>query len=580
MVIPMNNLWAVTRKAKMPSRLVIMSFIIKAIFGSALVVECVYFGRVIDAASTSLRSVISAIITILLITLVEYVCNVVSRYTVYRAVEIGLYNLRQSISKRICHLKYKVFDETSTGDILSRTMSDLNGVGAFWSDTFMMAFQDFFCFAGGLLVCLYISWKLTIVGVIFIPIVSYVVYKSSTMVEKASYESKACSGKMNSLAHNILTGMMTLKSFTLEDIMTQKFKDTSKQFVEAEKKVGIASAKVYAIGSLIEYGPNLAIIICAGIMSIKGMLTSGEYLAFTFTFSFVSGVLYDCQKYIVSFRSSEAMAKRLTVIYEYEAEKRYEIIEPDNSTDKVISISDLTFYYREDSTVLSNINLDIIRKQTAAFVGASGCGKSTLVKIIAGMYDIPHGEVNVMDFKMEKENIPSIRKQIAIVSQTAFLFPGTILENVRYGRPEASDEEVYEACRRADIHDFIMEQPDKYETVVGEKGIYMSGGQRQRLAIARAFLKDADILILDEPTSALDSETEKNIQHTLDKLMAGKTVLIVAHRLSTIRNADVIHVFDGGRIVESGTHDELLAKKRYYYDLYQRQFKEVNEVTA
>jgi len=580
MWVIVNNLWEMTKKAKIPLRLMIISFILKAVLGIALVIECIYFGIVIDAAKTSMESVMSAIITILAITFLEYICIILSRYTVNRSAEIGMYNLRISISKKICHLKFKIFDETSTGDILSRTMSDLNGIGAFWSNTFMDLYMNFFCFIGGLCVCMYISLRLTIIGFIFIPIVSFLVYKSSNIVQKASYDSKVLSGRMNSIAHNILSSMMTLKAFTLEDFMTEKFRLVAKDYVKAERKVGIASAKVYAIGSLIDYGPNLAVIICAGIMCINNMITAGEYLAFTFTFGFVSGVLYDCQKYIISFRGSEAMAKRLNVIYEYEEENEFQVKKPEALEDKIITISDLSFSYRVDNITIKNIDLEIERHKTAAFVGSSGCGKSTLVKIISGLYEVSEGQVIVAGFELKKENIPSIRSQIAIVSQIAYLFPGTILENVRYGNPLATEEEVYEACRKADIHKFIMEQPDKYQTLVGEKGIYMSGGQRQRLAIARAFLKDAEILILDEPTSALDSETERNIQRTLDKLMIGKTTIIVAHRLSTIRNADVIHVFDEGRIVESGTHEELVNNKAYYYDLYKRQFEESEEVIA
>ena len=571
----MSNLRIITRKAKIPRRLLGISLSFTGALGIIFVVESIYFGKVLDAASTSLSSVISTIIIILIITFSEYILGIINKYTVSRSAEIGIYNLRILMSKKICHMKYKVFDETSTGDILSRTMGDLNGVSAFWTDTFINAFQGAIVFTTGIFVCLYISWQLTIVGFIFIPIVSYIVFKTSSIVEKSSYESKNVSGKMNALAHNILTGMMTLKSFTLEDFMGKKFNAASKNFIKAEKKVGAASAKVYVLGSLIDYGPNIAVIILAGIMSIRHMLTSGQYLTFTFTFGFVSGVLYDCQKYIISLRSTEAASKRLMTIFNYEEEKSFSVSEPEFSGEDIIKISDLTFSYTDGNPILHNIDMNIKEHQVAAFVGSSGCGKSTLIKIISGMYDLPQGDVTVEGFRLKEENIPSIRNQIAIVSQESFLFPGTILENVRYGKPDASDEEIYEACKNADIHDFIMEQPDKYLTLVGEKGIYMSGGQRQRISIARAFLKNSDILILDEPTSALDSESERNIQITLDKLMAGKTVIIAAHRLSTIRNADVIYVFDKGRIMEKGTHEQLVLKEGYYYRLYQKQFEEV-----
>ncbi|MDD7793600.1 ABC transporter ATP-binding protein [Clostridium sp. 'White wine YQ'] len=573
----MSQLFLITKKAKLPQFLFTISLLIMGSLGVIYVIESIYFGKVLDAAGTSLSSVKSAIFIIFLITLIEYVLGIVSKYTVARFSEIGMFNLRNSLSQKISHLKYKVYDEASTGDILSRTMSDLNGIGAFWSDTFINLFQDFFVFTTGLFVCLYISLKLTLVGFIFIPIVSYIIFKTSSIVEKASYDSRKFSGKMNSLAHNILMGMMTLKAFTLEDIMSRKFNETSKDFIKAEKKVGIASAKVYAIGSLIDYGPNIAVIILAGIMSINNMLTSGEYLTFTFTFGFVSNVLYDLQRYIISYRNSEAMARRLMGIYAYEDEKLFEIKAKESLDNPIINISNLSFSYSENHKILDSINLKINKNEVVAFVGASGSGKSTLVKEISGMYDIPSGDAEVAGFKIKEENIPSIRNQIAIVSQESYLFPVSVIENVRYGKPDASDEEVIEACKKADIHDFIMEQPNKYKTLVGEKGIYMSGGQRQRISIARAFLKNANILILDEPTSALDSESEKNIQYTLDKLMNGKTVIIVAHRLSTIINANLIYVFDKGTLKEKGSHEDLVLKQGYYYNLYKKQFENNQE---
>lgn len=576
----MYNLLAVTEKAKIPKRLLLISFTLTGALGIIYVIESIYFGKIIDAVNSNMRSVVPTIIVIILITFSEYVLGIITKYTIPRAAEIGLYNLRNSLSQKICHLKYKVFDETSTGDILSRTMGDLNGVGLFWTDTFMDAFQGAFIFFTGLCVCLYISWQLTLIGFIFIPVVSYIVFKTSFMVEKASYESKTFGGKMNALAHNILTGMMTLKSFTLENILSNKFKETSKEFVKAEKKVGKASAKVYFLGSLIDYGPNIAVIIAAGIMSLRHQLTSGGYLSFTFTFGFVSGVLYDCQKYIISLRSSEAMAKRLMAVYEYPEEKSFPAVKQAAHKENVIEISKLNFSYDGINGILHNVNLNIKKGEVAAFVGSSGCGKSTLLKLISGMYCLFEGTVSIDGFSLKEENLAAIRSSIAIVAQESFLFPGTILENIRYGNPEALDEDIYEACRKADIHNFIMEQPEKYETIVGEKGLYMSGGQRQRLAIARAFLKNSDILILDEPTSALDSESEKNIQETLDKLMVGKTVIVAAHRLSTIRNADTIYVFDKGNIMESGTHEELVAKEGVYYRLYQKQFEENSEVSA
>jgi ABC-type multidrug transport system fused ATPase/permease subunit len=574
----MENLIKITKRAKLPICLIIISLTQVALLGIIFVVESVFFGKVIDASQIGLDSVKYTIYVILAITFTEYILGIVSKFTICRGAEIGLYNLRQELSAKICNLKFEVFDNTSSGDILSRTMGDLNGVGLFWSDTFIKVFQSIFTFVTGLFVCIFISPLLTIVGFSSIPIVFYLIYRNSEAIERSSLLSRAALGNMNGLASNILSGIRTIKSFTLENIMSKKFKDSALEYIKAEKKVGLDSIKVNIIGTLISYGPNVAVIIVAGIMSIKNMITAGEYLAFTFTFAgYVGGFLYDFQKNIISFRTSESMAKRLIDVLNYSEEGKYEVIKKEEDEETIIKIKDLNFSY-DDREILKFINLTIKGREKVAFVGASGSGKSTLVKLIAGMYLPKSGEITVNGFKVIEENIASIRSNIAIVNQEPFLFPSSIYKNIGYGKVNATREEIIEAAKKADIHTFIEEQKEGYNTFVGEKGLYLSGGQRQRVNIAAAFLRNPKMLILDEPTSALDSETERNIQKSLNKLMKDKATIIVAHRLSTIKRVDTIYVFNEGEIVEKGNHEELLKEKGYYFNLYMKQFEEVGEV--
>nr|WP_294352727.1 ABC transporter ATP-binding protein [uncultured Clostridium sp.] len=547
----------------------LLSLVLKGLLGIIYVFESIYFGKVLDATLTTLKNVKSTILIIIIITLSEYGIEIINTYALSRNVESGLYNLRNSLSKKICHLKFQLFNEKSTGDILSRTMGDLNGVGTFWSETFIDMYQSLFTFFTGLVVCLSISVKLTIVGFIFIPISSYIAYKNSKNIEKSTYSSREALGKINELAYDILTGIMTLKSFTLEHIMKKKFYKVSSNYIETEKKLGKDTFKISILATSISYIPEIVVTLVAGTMALNKVLTSGEYLTFAFTFGMVSGVLYRSQNYLIQVRSAEAMAIRVLEIYDFEEENLGKVEESTLKNEVMISIRNLGFSYANNK-VLDHINMDIRKYEKIAIVGESGSGKSTLLNILSGMYEPQEGNVSIAGFNLNEENISSIRNKIGLVSQETFLFPKSIYDNLLYGNKNATKEQVIKAAKRADIHDFITTLPKKYDTFVGEKGVYLSGGQRQRIAIACAFLRNPEILILDEPTSALDAETERNIQKSLDELIKDKTAIIVAHRLVTIKNADIIYVLNKGKIVEKGSHDELVNNKGYYYNLYKK----------
>ncbi|MGL4772288.1 MAG: ABC transporter ATP-binding protein, partial [Clostridium sp.] len=454
----MKNLIQITKKARLPKALVLLSLIQVAVLGIIFVVESVFFGKVVDASAVGLQSVKNTIYVIIALTFMEYIIGVFSKLAIARTTEIGLYNLRMILGRKINNLTFKVFDNTSSGDILGRTMGDLNGIGVFWGTTFINVFQSIFTFVTGLFVCLYISPLLTIVGFSTIPVVFYLVYRNSEIIERSSVLSRGALGNMNGLASNILLGIRTIKSFTLEKIMTRKFLESCKEYITAEKKVGKDSIKVSIIGTLIAYGPSLVVIIVVGIMSLKGMITPGEYIAFTFTFTgYVGGFLYDFQKNIISFRKSEAMANRLLEVLSYEEEGHYEIKKSNENRENIIEIKDLYFRY-EERDVLKNISLNIKKGEKVAFVGGSGSGKTTLVKLISGLYLNSCGSLKVNGFNMEKENVSSIRSEIAIVNQEPFLFPSSILKNIGYGKKGASREEIVNAAKKADIHGFIESQ--------------------------------------------------------------------------------------------------------------------------
>jgi ABC-type multidrug transport system fused ATPase/permease subunit len=367
---------------------------------------------------------------------------------------------------------------------------------------------------------------------------------------------------------------MVTRAFNLAGIMDDRFRQMNQKALG--KGLLLTRLQAVADGSGAVFGvlPFLITFGFGGYLAINGHLTFGNLMAFVVMLNFVANPLSSLPRSIASISEASGAAQRMYQLLDQDTERTDgQNLALDEQVSTVIRTEHVDFAYDEES-VLEDVSLSVHRGQTVAIVGPSGGGKSTMLKLLLGFYPVEEGRLYLFEQDLNRWSLPSAREQMAFVAQDTYLFPVSIAENIACGKPGATQEEIERAARMANIHEYIISLPEGYSTLVGERGVRLSGGQRQRLSLARAILKDAPILLLDEPTSALDTESEAMVQEALERFMAGRTTIVIAHRLSTIRNADWVLVLEGGRIVEQGTHDELMSRRGRYQELYLRQFDE------
>ena len=373
--------------------------------------------------------------------------------------------------------------------------------------------------------------------------------------------------KMAEIAQDAVNGILVLRSFGMEQIFQKKMHTATEELVENEEKRTQMTNTAMVIRKVIQWLPNIISAIYAVYLVQQGDISLGGLVAFILVLNKFVEAFIELPFCMVDASAGMVCIKRMEDIFEAKEEINGTECVPID-TNITLCFDKVNFGYTQDNLVLQNLSFEVEKGESIAFVGESGGGKSTIFHLLCGFYEKTSGSYQLMGRHIEDWNRNALRQQIALVSQNVFLFPTTIEENILYGNPKATHEEMVEACKKAEIHEFIMTLPQGYQTVVGERGAILSGGQKQRISIARAILKDAPILLLDEPTSALDVETESCIQSAIGAAMTGRTCITIAHRLSTIVNADKILVLKQGHIVECGTHNELMAFGQVYAMMY------------
>ena len=477
-------------------------------------------------------------------------------------------DIRRDVFNHLEELPFSFYDTNRTGKIMSRATTDLfeiTELAHHGPEDFSIAMLNLI---GSFILLLTIRWELAIIVFIMLPAIFLIIFTSRKNLSKASAVVKETTAEVNAGLESSISGIRVTKGFTNEDFERARFEVYNRQYSAAKQGRFRYMASFF---SNIEFCNNLLSLLTlavGGYFIMKDKMTLPDLVAANlFVASFV-GPIKRLNSFVEQFATGMAGFNRFIEIMRTEPE-------PADCTDAVeilsargnISFKNVDFSYTPDFPVLKDINLDIHSGEKFALVGASGGGKSTICNLIPRFYEITDGQISLDGIDIKHIKKQSLRNQIGIVQQDVFLFAGTIRENIAYGKPNATDAEIEQAARRAEIHDDIMKMPDGYNSIVGERGIKLSGGQKQRISIARCFLKNPPILILDEATSALDSTTEIKIQHSFDELSKGRTTLVIAHRLSTIKNADKIAVVNEHGIVELGNHDELMAKKGEYYKL-------------
>lgn len=522
----------------------------------------------------------STIVVAGVIVLALYVVRMLLRYFVqYYGHIIGVRiqsQMRIDLFEHLQKLPFEFYDNHETGKIMTRITSDLfevcelahHGPENLLISAVMIVLSFIYLVT--------IDWILTLIIFACVPILIIVTMHYRKAMKRAFDDRRKSTATINAAVESSITGIRVTKAYTNSEREIEKFKKGDEEFVNSSFRAYDAMAKFFASTSFITDIFNVFILIAGGLFLYAGRISFGDYSTFIVSVNLFIGPVNMLISFMEQFQNGASGFKRFVEIMEEEPEDRSEGTKVLSDVEGAIEFRNVTYSYDTSKEVLQNVDLRVEKGRKLALVGPSGGGKTTLCHLLPNFYRIEdgNGEIYIDGTDIREYTLDSLRRNIGIVQQDVFLFVGTIRENIRYGRPNATDEEIYEAAKKANIHDYVMTLENGYDTEIGERGVKLSGGQKQRLSIARVFLKDPAILILDEATSALDNTTEVLIQQSLDELCKGRTTFVVAHRLSTIRNADEIAVVINGKITERGTHEELMAAGGTYKDLYSLQFRD------
>lgn len=523
-----------------------------------------------EASSTIIRLGIFMV----LLVIVEGYCNY---YIGYYGHVMGAkieHDMRNEIFGHYQKLSFAFFDNQKVGHLLSRITSDLFDITELLhhgpEDVVISAIK----LLGAFIILLMINAKLAFVAIGFVVIMLLYAVAMNGRMREAFRENRARIADINSQIEDSLSGIRVVKSFSNEETEMDKFEEGNSRFVDSKKKsyryMGTYNSGMGVFSTLITVG---SLLMGAWLM-MKGELSTADLVTFLLYINNFTEPVKKLVNFTEQFQNGYSGYERFLEIMSIAPDIKDK--EDAQSLDRVkgeIQFEDVSFHYSESKeNVLSHVNLDVKPGEYVALVGSSGAGKTTLCSLIPRFYDVTGGAVLLDGIDIRDVKLKDLRRQIGIVQQDVYLFAGTILENIRYGKPEATDEEVVNAAMAANAHEFIMSLPEGYHTDIGQRGVKLSGGQKQRLSIARVFLKNPPVLIFDEATSALDNESEKIVQHSLEMLAKDRTTFVIAHRLSTIRNAERILVLTEDGIAEEGTHESLLAQGGIYAGLYNMQF--------
>ena len=514
-------------------------------------------------------------IFLILLVIIEAGCNY---FMTYYGHMMGTYmeaNMRKDIFEHYQKLSFTFYDNQKVGGLLSRVTSDLFDITELLHHGPEDILISIIKIVGAFVVLMYINVPLALITFSFVPVMVIYAYYFNRKMKRAFKSRREKVGDINSQIEDSLAGIRVVKSFANENIEMEKFHKGNEQFVEAKRLSYLHMAGYHSgLGGLTTLVTVAVLVSGVSFMSAK-TISVADLITFLLYINNFTEPVKKLINFTESFQSGYSGFERFMEIMEItpdiqDAKDAISI----NSLKGDIDFDNVSFYYESThERVLNHIQLSVKAGEYMALVGASGVGKTTLCSLIPRFYDVTEGTIKIDGIDIRKIKLDDLRNQIGMVQQDVYLFAGSIMENIRYGNPEATDDEVIRAAKRANAHDFIMSFPDGYDTDIGQRGAKLSGGQKQRLAIARVFLKNPPILIFDEATSALDNESEQVVQQSLEELAKNRTTFVIAHRLSTIRNAKRILVLTEKGIEEEGTHEELLLKKGAYETLYNMQFR-------
>jgi len=483
-------------------------------------------------------------------------------------------DMRRDIFNHLQKLSFSYYDNNNTGKLMSRIVTDLFDISELAHHGPEDIFISILKITGSFVILMNINIKLTVILIFITLFMAYFSYFYNKKMKTVFTKNKEKIANVNAQIQDSLSGIRVVKSFANESVEKKKFQKSNNEYLQSKEDNYSVMGKFYSTNGFFQGILYLSVILFGGIFISTGEIQTSDLVVYILYINIFLNPIEKLINFTEQYQRGITGFERFLEIMDThpDIKDKKGAIELKNTKGN-ITFENVSFSYDNKNTILKNINVNIKSGKTVAIVGPSGAGKTTFCSIIPRFYEIDEGSVKIDGIDIKDIKLKSLRNNIGIVQQDVYMFSGTIKENIAYGKPDATDEEIIEASKRANAHEFIMELEDGYNTYVGERGVKLSGGQKQRISIARVFLKNPPILILDEATSALDNESERYIQKSLEDLSKNRTTIVIAHRLSTIRNADNILVLTEDGIKEEGTHEELLRKNGIYAGLYNMQFE-------
>lgn len=505
---------------------------------------------------------IMAIIALLMACLI----NPLFKYIFNKSIKKSVNDIREKMFSHMEELPINFFEKHHSGDTISRLTNDVNSIESAYGDNIWNTILTGLVGVSSAVTMLALDWRLALFMMCLSFISTKTNFKLASPMRKINDDIQSCKSTATQFISDMVSGFRVIKMFDLKCI-SNRYLDENNVIAENTMNRVNKTAELISVNHVISTFSFVGVFIIGSFMVYNKTVDFGTITAILSLQNGVTYALSACGECFADLQESLAGAARVFELLDTAKEHERILIGGTSTEGNMIDIKNLKFQYESDKKILDNINITVKEGESAALVGASGGGKSTITKLLLGFYPIENGEICIKNKPISSYTMKELRQLIAYVPQDAFLFDGTIEENILCGKVGASNEEIIKAAQMSNAHDFIIEMPEGYNTQVGERGTKLSGGQRQRISIARALLKDAPILLLDEATSALDTESEMLVQQALNILMKGRTAIVIAHRLSTIKNSDEIYVLEDGQVKEQGNHDELLNIKGLYYDL-------------
>ena len=522
-----------------------------------------------------------ACIAVLAIAILDAICSYAEKYLTTSVGQWVAHDLRRVLYSHIRRLSLAYHDHKQTGDLISRVTSDIDAIQSFITTGLLSTLINVITLVGMVTVMFYINWRFTLIALSVAPVLFMIVYTYTRRIKKASRAVRKKEGEIVSVIEEVLGSIRVVKAFAREDYELRRLEEESLEGVEISLRARGLKAKLTPIVQIIVAVGTCLVLWFGTRMVLSTTLSAGSLIVFILYLGKMYKPMQELSKMTDAYSKAAVGYERIQEVLQTDKEvKDLPRSRPAPRFRGQIEFEHVHFYYTQDTPILKDVSFKVEAGQVAALVGPTGAGKTTIISLIPRFYDPISGTVKIDGTDIRQFRQKSLRQQISFVLQETVLFHAPVWQNIAYGKPEATRGEILKAAELANASEFVEKLPDGYNTVVGERGMTLSGGQRQRIAIARAIIRNTPILILDEPTSDLDASSEKLVFEALDRLMEGKTTIVIAHRLSTVRKADVIFVVKDGDIVETGKHDDLLQRGGLYSELYRLQYGEQSEVEA